>query len=116
MLAHRKRTQQIVISNRSCLGRDLLNRIHQLTRSERLVQISNAACHYCLTVYFCVVEGGHENNRELGPGSRKLAPQCNSRHATKVDIEQQTIDLSCSSAVKEFLRGTEEFSCKSTCV
>ena len=116
MLAHRKRAQQIVSSNRSCLGRDLRNRIHQLTRSERLVQTSNAACHYCLLVYFCVVEGGHENDRELGAGSCKLTPQCNSRRAAKIDIEEETIELRCSSAIKEFLCGTEEFSCKSTCV
>ncbi len=76
------------------------------------MQTRNAAGPQCLPARCIVVEGRHEDDRKRGTGSLELSPQFNSRHAAEMDIEEETVDLSCGSAIKEFFGRCEGLGCK----
>ena len=46
-------------------------------------------------------------------GNLEVTPQFNSRHATKMDVQEKTINLSCGTAIEECLGRCKDLCCKS---
>ena len=59
---------------------------------KRLMQKRNATCIECLPMQDLIIKAGHENYRKLGPAGLQMMPQLNARRASKLNVQQKTID------------------------
>src|SRR6478672_1638312 len=98
------------------LRHGLLDRFDQLTGLKGLAQKGNATGLERLLAHGLVLEGGHEDDRKRGSGILQPPPQFNTRHPAEMDVQEETIDLSCCSAIEEFLRRCKDHGRKALCV
>src|SRR6267154_6211447 len=93
----------------------LFDRAEQQICNKGLVQKGNATRTLSLHSRSFVVKGSHENDRKLAAQGRQMAPQVDSGHATKMDVDEQAIDVCRSIEVEKRLGGSKDFGGKSIC-